>query len=86
MSLAYLVKHLIVNEENRVRFPETTIMVYRSMEGYYATNVEMKVRLLLNRLQWLVAQLAELPAFNRKDVRSNRIGPTKQCDDVAKCQ
>jgi hypothetical protein len=25
-------------------------MVYRSMEGYYATNVEMKVRLFLNRL------------------------------------
>lgn len=85
LSLAYLVKRHIVNVKNRVRFPETTWMVYRSMEGYYATNVKMKVRLFLKR-QWLVAQLAEFPAFNRKDVGSNPTGPTKQCVDMAICQ
>lgn len=37
-------------------------MVYRSMEGYYATNAEMKVRLFLNQ-QWLVAQLADVSGF-----------------------
>ena len=56
-------------------------MVYRSMEGYYATNVEMKVRLFLNQ-QWLVAQWKMYPAFNRKVVGSSPTGPTNQCGDM----
>ena len=52
-------------------------MVYRSMEGCYATNVEMKVRLFLNE-QWLVAQWKMYPAFNRRVVGSSPTGPTKE--------
>jgi hypothetical protein len=70
-----------VNEESRVRFPETTKMVYRSMEGHCATNAEMKVRLFLNQ-QWLVAQWKMYPAFNRKVVGSSPTGPTNQFVNV----
>ena len=37
-----------------------------------------RVRDYSRNINWLVAQLVELPAFNRKDVRSNRTGSTTE--------